>query len=188
MQISSWLAGIVGGFISFAVISTVEGPARCRDGWHSTSIGKQGACSHHGGVGRSSAPIWSLLIGIGSAIVAARLQQRADANPNPTSPTEGVSGNPETLQPAAQLPRHIPPPVASKPPPLKSKLDAHFARYCTKCGRGMKAVRITVGDRPHGAFWECLNSGCGRTEPREEAAAPSFSELRGARRPKRGRG
>lgn len=27
-----------------------EGGSVCRDGWHSKSIGKQGACSHHGGV------------------------------------------------------------------------------------------------------------------------------------------
>lgn len=27
-------------------------PARCKDGWHSPSIGQQGACSHHGGVKR----------------------------------------------------------------------------------------------------------------------------------------
>jgi hypothetical protein len=27
-----------------------DGPARCADGWNSPSIGKQGACSWHGGV------------------------------------------------------------------------------------------------------------------------------------------
>ncbi len=26
------------------------GPVICEDGWHSPSIGRQGACSHHGGV------------------------------------------------------------------------------------------------------------------------------------------
>ena len=35
-----------------SVESTLAGwePLRCADGWTSTSIGKQGACSHHGGV------------------------------------------------------------------------------------------------------------------------------------------
>jgi len=27
-----------------------DGSARCSDGWNSSSIGRQGACSHHGGV------------------------------------------------------------------------------------------------------------------------------------------
>ncbi|WP_461006870.1 DUF3761 domain-containing protein [Streptomyces capparidis] len=33
-------------------VTRVEMPsaAHCRDGWPSTSIGRQGACSHHGGV------------------------------------------------------------------------------------------------------------------------------------------
>lgn len=31
----------------------IIGPTRCSDGWASPSIGKQGACSHHGGVNRS---------------------------------------------------------------------------------------------------------------------------------------
>ncbi|MCZ4117924.1 hypothetical protein [Streptomyces sp. H39-S7] len=43
-------------------VSTVEMPsaAHCSDGWPSTSIGKQGACSHHGGLipARSSATLF----------------------------------------------------------------------------------------------------------------------------------
>lgn len=34
-------------------------PARCADGWPSGSIGRQGACSHHGGV--VPAQIWAVL-------------------------------------------------------------------------------------------------------------------------------
>lgn len=32
---------------------SILGPATCRDGWRSPSIGRQGACSHHGGVSHS---------------------------------------------------------------------------------------------------------------------------------------
>ncbi|MBK6018356.1 DUF3761 domain-containing protein [Streptomyces sp. MBT53] len=35
-------------------------PAHCRDGWPSTSIGRQGACSHHGGVIPGSQ--WAMLL------------------------------------------------------------------------------------------------------------------------------
>mgnify|MGYP000093517658 CR=1 FL=1 len=42
------------GFITFLVLtfagSAIVGPLTCNDGWQSPSIGKQGACSHHGGV------------------------------------------------------------------------------------------------------------------------------------------
>lgn len=181
MQISPWLAGMVGGFISFVVISGMEGPLQCRDGWYSSSIGKQGACSHHGGVRRSSALMWSLLIAIGSGIAAAQLPRQTGAGSKPTGPADGVGGSPQASQPAVPSPRQIAPPTQS---PLKSMFEMHFVHHCTKCSSGMKAVMITVGDRPNGAFWECVNSGCGSTEPREEAA-PRFSELRSAKRPKR---
>lgn len=48
---------IVVGFVVFFLLSFIGnqlvGPTRCSDGWASPSIGKQGACSHHGGVNRS---------------------------------------------------------------------------------------------------------------------------------------
>lgn len=40
-------------------IQELNGPRKCRDGWRSPSIGRQGACSHHGGV---AAGAWSFLI------------------------------------------------------------------------------------------------------------------------------
>ena len=43
-----------GGFVVFLVsyfgLKYLSGPTTCNDGWHSPSIGKQGACSWHGGV------------------------------------------------------------------------------------------------------------------------------------------
>lgn len=42
----SWIFGI---FIFFCLLEFVPSPA-CNDGWMSSSIGRQGACSHHGGV------------------------------------------------------------------------------------------------------------------------------------------
>ena len=44
------------GFAVFLLIYIpalfVAGPVTCRDGWGSPSIGRRGACSHHGGVDR----------------------------------------------------------------------------------------------------------------------------------------
>lgn len=45
---------IVIGIIVFAIAlnvgRSIVGPIVCEDGWHSSSIGRQGACSYHGGV------------------------------------------------------------------------------------------------------------------------------------------
>ena len=40
------------------------GPTRCEDGWRSASIGKQGACSYHGGVNDTPRTI----VGVFSAV------------------------------------------------------------------------------------------------------------------------
>lgn len=37
-------------FCLFSLMSSFVDPPTCRDGWRSSSIGTQGACSHHGGV------------------------------------------------------------------------------------------------------------------------------------------
>ena len=43
-----WVAGVIFWALGLFLI----GPVKCSDGWDSPSIGKQGACSHHGGVNR----------------------------------------------------------------------------------------------------------------------------------------
>ncbi len=40
-------------FVCYSGFRWMLGPATCRDGWASSSIGIQGACSWHGGVDRS---------------------------------------------------------------------------------------------------------------------------------------
>jgi hypothetical protein len=65
----AWYAG----FFTFVIVRTILGytfdlSAVCHDGWHSTSIGSPGACSHHGGIDRSAsrtALLVSLLSGVG---------------------------------------------------------------------------------------------------------------------------
>src|SRR5690242_15360069 len=43
------IVGVAVFIISFIALGfAIE--SRCRDGWHSSSIGQPGACSHHGGV------------------------------------------------------------------------------------------------------------------------------------------
>jgi len=47
---SSAQNGIVAFVLSAVLLSFLIGPTTCSDGWHSPSIGRQGACSWHGGV------------------------------------------------------------------------------------------------------------------------------------------
>jgi hypothetical protein len=65
MRWQAIVAGVVGFFLSAAVISAILPAARCADGWRSPSIGRQGACSHHGGV-RQPWGFLSFLGGLGA--------------------------------------------------------------------------------------------------------------------------
>lgn len=59
----------VGVVIAMALSPSFDG-TRCADGWHSPSIGKQGACSHHGGVGYGDPTPWYVgPVAIGSGLL-----------------------------------------------------------------------------------------------------------------------
>lgn len=74
------------GFVAFVLTSValhfVLGPPPCADGWVSPSIGRQGACSWHGGVSHR-ATFLALCVGLAVALLDARLL----AGPGP-SPEE----------------------------------------------------------------------------------------------------
>lgn len=68
-----WVMGI----FFFALIRIALGlifdlSPECHDGWHSLSIGKQGACSHHGGVDRSAGFV-AFFISIVCSIIITRI-------------------------------------------------------------------------------------------------------------------
>jgi len=46
---NTWVVYFIIAFISF-IVSKNGTKHTCEDGWHSSNIGTQGACSHHGGV------------------------------------------------------------------------------------------------------------------------------------------
>lgn len=54
------IIGITCGIMLFFGLTALLPDVRCADGWLSYSIGKQGACSHHGGVDNNE--IYRLLI------------------------------------------------------------------------------------------------------------------------------
>ena len=44
------IIGWIVGFVFFFVVGSFVPKSTCMDGWASSSIGRSGACSHHGGV------------------------------------------------------------------------------------------------------------------------------------------
>jgi hypothetical protein len=60
------LAGLLAFLIVWLGLGLLIGSTTCRDGWQSPSIGRRGACSHHGGVDRTAGEIIrALAIGAG---------------------------------------------------------------------------------------------------------------------------
>ncbi len=57
-------------FIVRFASSFFVGPTTCSDGWQSASIGRRGACSHHGGVGTNGGALLATLFSLGCGIAA----------------------------------------------------------------------------------------------------------------------
>lgn len=64
---TSWLFGLAAAVAIGGAGSQLTGPVTCRDGWQSPSIGRRGACSHHGGVDRSGR-VW-LFMALGGGVL-----------------------------------------------------------------------------------------------------------------------
>jgi hypothetical protein len=82
-QVMPLVVGLVVFVIANIVLGGFGGSSVCKDGWASPSIGKRGACSHHGGVGGQKNGGWIFLLSVGlgfSAGVIARQVQNPPSN------------------------------------------------------------------------------------------------------------
>ena len=61
------------GFAVFVLtaiaVRYMSGPPVCSDGWHSSAIGRSGACSHHGGVRHGWGGVIAVLLAIFSGFI-----------------------------------------------------------------------------------------------------------------------
>ena len=136
---SALVFGLFAFFAVRIVLSPFEGNRLCRDGWHSSSIGTQGACSWHGGVGGLDRGNWvwplSLAIGIAAGLWrASQNEKHGQRKDNPSerredsrrSPTP-IAANPPTPtaanEPAPELPEWFGP---NRREVAKAKLAAHI--------------------------------------------------------------
>ena len=63
--IAGWIVGLL---LIVGLFSLIPAP-KCRDGWDSPSIGRQGACSHHGGVRRHGGLVFlAIAAGFGAGL------------------------------------------------------------------------------------------------------------------------
>jgi hypothetical protein len=77
-NVLGWIVGL-----DLFLVGQIFVPAAvCSDGWASPSIGRQGACSHHGGVSGASG-LMQTLVFLGS--VASGVYVSNTLNPNPTN-------------------------------------------------------------------------------------------------------
>ncbi len=116
------------------------GPATCRDGWASPSIGHGGACSWHGGVDKSKGAIaflGGLLAGFGAFAVADCLRRKDD--PIPDAQSNHLS-DPQPTPPAG--PRYPPEPGGIT---------------CPKCGGATRRRTARRGKFAGREFWGCAN-------------------------------
>ena len=59
------IIGCLVGLSVFVFLICIKPESTCNDGWKSTSIGRQGACSHHGGVDYNGEyPLIGIIAGI----------------------------------------------------------------------------------------------------------------------------
>lgn len=145
-----WLIGICVFIGSMILLSILFGAAVCSDGWASPSIGRRGACSHHGGVDKTAGVI-KLFLSIAAtwwavfAYSAGRekwLAMRREA---------GEATKSVTVEKPA-ITQHITPPPTSVVAP---RLKRPPAVKCPVCGGGMSVRTAKVGKNAGGKFWGC---------------------------------
>lgn len=137
--IARWrrLIGLAVGLAVFTALTAAfpAEPARCRDGWHSPSIGRQGACSHHGGVVRPGSGrhlvffIGSVALGFVVAAVE-DLDRRRRTEPQPSRPTAPAA-------PMAPRDRNAP------------------AHGCPRCGAPLRLRTARQSAQSGKRFWGC---------------------------------
>ncbi len=143
------------------------GPTTCRDGWHSPSIGRRGACSHHGGVGLNVGAVLATMVsgGVGLGVYVFLL------------PSPPASQTP-TSRPSAPRPPTSKPP---QPTPNRDKAPSSTAiqrgppPFCPICGASMRRRTSRRGRRSRRGkeFFGCSRyPNCHGVRPIENQPSP----------------
>ncbi|MGM8224937.1 topoisomerase DNA-binding C4 zinc finger domain-containing protein [Cellvibrio sp. ARAG 10.3] len=130
--------------VFFAVLilsKTIIGPVTCASGWQSPSIGKRGACSHHGGVSKWKAYLPFLVSGVVSFLFYINF------NPSSFSRKENEETSKITQDSSLEQP-------TAQPGVKKTRVYKPIIK-CPKC-RGSMVLRTSKkGASPGRKFWGC---------------------------------
>lgn len=153
----SWGFALAVFLVLQVIASLVLGETTCSDGWASRSIGKQGACSHHGGVdGSVGVVIFLMAIAAGWSFYASSISRHFDEKQPKNSKRSNVPGliAPPILLDAAPI--DVGPTQNTLPPQVRQrKALGSTVHKCPKCGLGMVKRKSRTGYHRGKYFWGC---------------------------------
>lgn len=149
----SVIVGLVCALVLSFAAGQLLGPIKCRDGWASPSIGRQGACSWHGGVDRSRSGLGVIFLVLGGVVgvlfYSTRFAARLDQNGGRSSP-------PVSLEPSKVSSASISPVVFPQYAPKPFVAPQPGAKACPTCGSAMRIRSARRGPRSGCQFWGCV--------------------------------
>lgn len=146
---SPWVVGVATTLVAFLTLNLLFNlDPTCWDGWVSSSIGSQGACSHHGGVNKTLGTLaWLLSVGVG---IAVGLRQNNKNSSNSSSNQANSKREPLLKSPENSA---IISSSSPKPNIKKSLYAPEGIPACPLHGRMMESA--------DGNYWVCPeSSGC----------------------------
>lgn len=164
---SGWASIIAGLMVFFALAKLTGfllGPVTCRDGWASSSIGRQGACSWHGGVDNSRGfliLIYAAVSGFVGFCVFGKLEPRPQyKQPNPILRQRcprcgGHMHYDREHEGQARCNRY---PICSGEQPAlddRSSSEAVDETTCPQCASPLRLRTAKRGRRSGQQFWGC---------------------------------
>lgn len=143
--------------ITFVFILSIPGKAKCLDGFISHSIGKRGACSHHGGVSRSSGIQFPLAI-LMAWLVWYSLTKLTNNKTNANEETKHSSHtDPDDLDdPDEESTAEDQEKTNLQKPKDKYHINKiELSNTCPRCGSRMVLRVAKKGKHPGTKFWGC---------------------------------
>lgn len=176
-----WPAKTIGivVFLACWLLGTVlAGPLTCRDGYPSASIGRPGACSHHGGVDRRTG-FWvfaiSALFGFGAWRFGAKRNEHLEGR---DGLAEHFRWKQEHLSRASELPA-----VGSTQGPPAAQAPLSDGKRCPVCRAPMRSVVSDEGALRGTVHWRCIEyPACSGIELIAGFTEPDISAKRKGRR------
>ncbi|MBD9416995.1 topoisomerase DNA-binding C4 zinc finger domain-containing protein [Pseudomonas sp. PDM16] len=127
--------------LTLILLKLIIGPVTCNSGWKSPSIGRSGACSHHGGVAgwKGSLPI---LLSGGAALWFFISFSPKSTPPRVTTTSAELPSGTNSTQPVT-------------PPTPNSERKSQNIVTCPRCSSLMSLRTAKKGKNPGSKFWGC---------------------------------